>query len=95
MGSKDLLQHLPGGENTQFLHSFYGLEWNGKHILFDAAGALWQFTSNHAWGFLRGNHTPSLIEWAQFLVYLRSMYKWKLVVCFDGMEYEDKAPEIE
>ena len=67
----------------------------GHVVPFDAASALWQFAAKHAWEYLRGNHTPALIEWAHFLNYLRSICRWDLRVYMDGMENVEKRPEIE
>ena len=68
---------------------------NGHTVPFDAAGALWQFAARHPHDFLRGNHTPSLIEWARLLNYLRCICEWKLIVYVNGMENIHKAPENE
>ena len=95
MGIIDLLQHLPGVGSDKYHHSFYDLKLNGKIVPFDAACALWQFAVHHAWDHLRGNHSPALMEWARFLVYLRSICRWSLKVYMDGMENKDKSPEIE
>ena len=95
MGISDLLPHLPGGGKNNYHHSFLKLGFEGKVVPFDAAGALWQFASHHAWDYLRGNYTPALNEWGNLLVYLRSICKWKLVVYLDGSENIHKTPEIE
>ena len=95
MGINDLLKHLPGGGSSDYRHSFYDLNMEGEVVPLDAASALWQFAANHAWDHLHGNHNPALSEWAHFLVYLRSICRWKLVVFMDGMENEHKQPEIE
>lgn len=63
--------------------------------MLDAASELWQFAANHAWDHLRGNHLPALVDWAHFLLYLRSICGWELSICLDGMENEHKQPEIE
>ena len=77
---------MPGGGKNNYHHSFLKLGFEGKVVPFDAAGALWQFASHHAWDYLRGNYTPALNEWGNLLVYLRSICKWKLVVYLDGSE---------
>ncbi|KAL7537995.1 hypothetical protein ACHAWF_012226, partial [Thalassiosira exigua] len=91
MGINDLLPRLPGGDRWRY--SMFDLPLEGKHVPFDAAGALWQFAGAHAADFMRGNHTPALIEWARFLNYLRSMCGWRLSVHLDGRENVDKAFE--
>jgi hypothetical protein len=95
MGINDLLPHLPGGERNKYLHSFYNLGYKNKIVPFDAASALWQFAAKHPNDYLRGNHDPALLEWARFLVYLRSICGWELVVFMDGMENEAKRHEAE
>ena len=95
MGINDLLPHLPGGERNKYLHSFYNLGYKNKIVPFDAASALWQFAAKHPNDYLRGNHDPALLEWARFLVYLRSICGWELVVFMDGMENEAKQHEAE
>ena len=93
MGINDFLPRLPGGD--RFLYSFYERRLEGQRVPFDAAGALWQFASRHASDFLRGNHTPALIEWARFLNYIRSICGWKLIVYFDGRKNVEKCFEDE
>ena len=94
MGINDLLPHLLGGGRHEYCHSFYHLGMKNYAVPFDAASALWQFAAKHAWDYLRGNHTPALIEWAHFLNYLRSICRWDLRVYMDGMENVEKRPEI-
>ena len=48
---------MPGGGKNNYHHSFLKLGFEGKVVPFDAAGALWQFASHHAWDYLRGNYT--------------------------------------
>ena len=96
MGIKTFLPHLPGGGPHEYHISLFELREKAQltdQVIFplDAAGALWDFAAKHAWDYVRGNHTPALIEWAQFLVYLRSICNWQLVVIFDVMENPDKA----
>ena len=93
MGVLDLLPRLPGGK--RYHHSFYGLKWSGRAVPIDAASALFQFAAYNAANFLRGNHKPALIQWAKFLVYLRSMCGWNMIIYMDGMENVDKEPEIQ
>ena len=93
MGINYLLPRLPGGAGPgcKFI-SFYDLVPTGPVVL-DATGALWQHAFHHSADFLRGNHPPSLTEWACLLVYLRSICGWKLVVYFDGRNNPHKDPE--
>ena len=94
MGIKDILRHLPGGGPECYHHSFYESQLKEEiAIPFDAAGALWQFAASHAAGYLRGNHTPSLVEWTRLLNYLRSICKWRLIVYMDGRENVHKSHE--
>lgn len=100
MGIKTFLPHLPGGGPHEYHISLCELREKAQltdQVIFplDAAGAIWDFAAKHAWDYVRGNHTPALIEWAQFLVYLRSICNWQLVVIFDGMENPDKEPDIQ
>ena len=93
MGIKDLLPRLPGGTGPGCkCISFYDLVPTAP-VALDAAGALWQHAFHHSADFLRGNHLPSLTEWARLLVYLRSICGWKLVVYFDGRDNPHKDPE--
>ena len=77
MGVDDLLPHLPGGKI--FRHSFYGLGWTGRVIPMDAASAPFQFAVYMTADFLQGNHTPALIQWARFPIYLCSMCDWNMI----------------
>ena len=54
---------------------------------------MWQFAAKHAADYLRGNHTPALVEWAIFLNYLRSACEWDLIIILDGMDNIHKTPE--
>ena len=76
-------------------YSFYDLPLTGHIVPVDVAGALWDFASLHAADFLRGNHTPALIEFARFINNLRTICKWKLRIFLDGMDNVHKAPENE
>ena len=84
MGIRELLCNMPDGK--KYHQGFLDLGWKGNTVPIDAAGALYQFASSHAADFLKNNHHPSLILWARWLVYLRSMCCWKLKIYFDGME---------
>ena len=93
MGIKDLLPHLPGG--AQYHHSFMSLGLKGKIVPIDAAGALYQFAASYPADFLNNNHQPSLILWARWLVFLRSICGWKMIIYMDGMENDAKEPAKE
>ena len=88
------LKLLPGGDGPGCWHwSLYDLDPGATIIALAAAGALWQFASNHHVDFLRGNHNPALSKWTRLLNYLRSICKWRLRVFFDGRENPHKEPE--
>ena len=95
MGVNDLLPRLHGGKSNDYHHSMYGALEKGSVVPFDAAGALWQFAAKHAEDYLRCNYMPALVEWAQFLQYLRTTCGWNLIVIFDGTVNEHKGPENE
>ncbi|KAL7537898.1 hypothetical protein ACHAXR_008148 [Thalassiosira sp. AJA248-18] len=93
MGISDLLPHLPGGKH--FHHSFYSLGREGRVVPIDAAGALFQFATYSAHDFLREIYQPALRQWARFLIYLRSICGWNMIIYLDGMENVHKEPENE
>ena len=92
MGINGLLPHLPG--SGKHYHSFFDLKMDGI-VPIDIAGALFQFAAHNPNDYLRGNHTPALVEFARWLSYLRSICGWKMRIFFDGMENPHKRFEAQ